>query len=146
VSTTAAKPIAEADLRLVLEQTRALWEPLRGQNLFITGGTGFFGCWLLETFAFINDRLALNAKAFVLTRNAGKFAAKCPHLATKTCFQFVEGDVRNFAFPAGKFTAVIHAATEVNSTLNVEAPLTMFDSIVAGTRRVLDAERAGRQG
>jgi hypothetical protein len=64
-----ANPLAD-DLELILAHTRDLWDELRGQRIFITGGTGFFGCWLLESFAWANDKMNLNAKALVLTISA----------------------------------------------------------------------------
>ena len=127
-----------ADLDHILEHTRDLWEDLRGGRIFITGGTGFFGCWLLESFAWANDQLRLNASALVLTRNLKAFRRKVPHLTENPAIKFHTGDVRSFDFPAGSFTHVIHAATESSEKLNTEEPLTMFDTIVEGTHRTLD--------
>jgi nucleoside-diphosphate-sugar epimerase len=126
------------DLNYILESNRELWEELRGNKIFITGGTGFFGCWLLESFAWANDRIGLNAKAVVLTRNREAFRNKAPHLASHPAIQFYQGDVRNFVFPEGHFPHIIHAATEASSRLNEEDPLLMLDVIIQGTRHTLD--------
>lgn len=130
-------PLAN-DLDHILAHTPGLWDELRGQRIFITGGTGFFGCWLLESFAWANDRLKLGAQAVVLTRNPEAFRHKAPHLAAHPAIQFLAGDVRSFAFPAGQFSHVIHGATEASAKLNEEHPLLMFDTIVEGTRRTLE--------
>jgi nucleoside-diphosphate-sugar epimerase len=133
-------PLA-TDLDHVLAHTTGLWEELRGQRIFITGGTGFFGCWLLESFAWANDKLNLNASALVLTRNVESFRNKAPHLASHPAIQFHPGDVRSFEFPEGQFSHVIHAATEASAKLIEENPLLMFDTIVEGTRRTLEFAR-----
>ncbi len=126
------------DLDHVLQHTASLWEELRGGRLFITGGTGFFGTWLLESFVLANDRLSLGAQATVLTRDPAAFARKAPRLAAHVALNFVQGDVRDFAFPPGTFSHVIHAATDASAKLNDENPLLMFDTVLSGTRRVLD--------
>lgn len=130
-------PLA-ADLDHILEHTRALWDELRGERIFITGGTGFFGCWLLESFLWANEKLDLGARAVVLTRNPERFRQKASHLASNSSVQLWQGEIRDFVFPPGEFTYLIHAATESSTNLNSEAPLVMLDAITAGTRRVLD--------
>ncbi|PWU17478.1 MAG: epimerase [Verrucomicrobia bacterium] len=135
-----------SDLDFVLTQGRSLWEELRGSRLFITGGTGFFGCWLLETFAWANEKLGLGASATVLTRSVEAFQKKAPHLAKIPSIRFQPGDIRTFEFPPGRFSHIIHAATEASAKLNEENPLLMFDTIVEGTRRALEfARQCGAQ-
>jgi nucleoside-diphosphate-sugar epimerase len=128
------KPLA-ADLDDILRHTQGLWEELRGQRLFITGGTGFFGSWLLESFAHANEQLGLQARAVVLTRNRGAFAVKAPHLVNRPDLEFVAGDVRNFPFAEGAFSHVIHAGATSGAPVE---HLEMFATIVDGTRRVLE--------
>jgi nucleoside-diphosphate-sugar epimerase len=130
-------PLA-SDLNHILDHTRDLWDELRGQRLFITGGTGFFGCWLLESFIWANNRLNLDCKASVLTRSPDAFKAKAPHLATDKSVSLINGDICSYEFPAGTFSHIIHAATESSAKLNNENPLAMLDTIVNGTRHTLD--------
>ena len=102
-------PLAE-DLDHILTHTRDLWEELRDQRIFITGGTGFFGCWLLESFAWANDKLNLNTSALVLSRNPEAFEHKAPHLYHHPAIQFLKGDVQDFDYPEGLFSHLIHGA------------------------------------
>jgi dTDP-glucose 4,6-dehydratase len=125
------------DLELIRLATEGLWEEMRGQRIFITGGTGFFGCWLVESFCHINRELGLGAQATVLSRDPEKFAAKCPHIANDPAIAVLAGDVRSFDFPVGEFRYVIHAATEASLKQSQERPLEMLSTILVGTERTL---------
>jgi len=143
-----AAPIGTIDLELILAQTCGLWDELRGRRIFVTGGTGFFGCWMVESFLHSNRALDLGARMTVLTRDPAAFAVKCPHLVEEPALTLVAGDVRDFALPAGldgaEFHYVIHAATEATGKQAAESPLAMLQTIVRGTERTL--EFAARHG
>ncbi|MBS2034845.1 NAD(P)-dependent oxidoreductase [bacterium] len=117
--------------QLVLEAPE-LWSDLDGGRIFITGASGFFGCWLLETLLWAKQRLALEVEVVALTRAAGRFSARVPHLASQVALW--EGDVQDFPFPDGAFSHILHGAAEVGSG----------QGIVAGGQRVLElAQRSG---
>lgn len=115
-----------------------LQSTLYEKRIFLTGGTGLFGKWLLDYFK------DLNMEVVVLSRNPEHFVnefpvyERCPHIS------FVKGDVRDFIFPDGAFDYVIHAATPVTSDdLGLDDP-EVYSIIVEGTQRVLEfAEQAG---
>ena len=130
-----SRPLFIEDLHHVLDHTRDLWEELRDGRIFVTGGTGFFGCWLLETFAFANSQLDLKAKLTALTRDPAAFRGKARHLSGHPSIDLWQGDVRDFKFPDGEFSHVVHAATTSGAPV---AAKEMMDTIVEGTRRVLD--------
>ena len=117
--------------RTRLAGSMAQW---RGKRLFCTGGTGFFGKWLLECFL---ETAPEDTEIVLLTRSAADFAARRPRLAGERRVRLVEGDVRSFPFPGGGFDAVIHAATPAGVRLERENPDELYSIIVDGTRRVL---------
>jgi nucleoside-diphosphate-sugar epimerase len=112
--------------------------------VIVTGGTGFFGCWLLETFLWANDHLRLNASVVVLTRDGSAFARRVPHLASDPAVTLHHGDVRTFEFADGAFSHVIHAAADGTHVLTHHDRLRMFDTIVHGTRHTLEFARRSR--
>lgn len=129
------------DLEHILTHVSPLWDELRGARLFITGGTGFFGKWLLESFVWANTQRQFDARAVVLTRDPAAFRRQMPHLADCVALEWHTGDVRSFALPEGRFSHIIHAATPSSSTLNQDEPETMLDTIIQGTRRMLELAR-----
>lgn len=128
----------EQDFQDVFEDVDDHWAALSGAHIFITGGTGFIGRWLLETLKLADDRLNLDVRATILTRKPEAFFKKCPNLFNTNAFMFLSGDVQNFKFPEGEFTHLIHAATDASAELNAHDPRHMFDTVLKGTRRTLD--------
>jgi len=124
------------DLENVCARTAALWQEARGKRFFVTGGTGFFGQWLLESFCHVNRELNLGARMTVLTRDPRALDAKARHLANDDAIGLLRGDVRDFKFPAGEFEYVVHAATATKGEQG--AGLEFLDTMIAGTRRVLE--------
>ena len=45
---------------------------LRNKNIYITGASGFFGKWFIETFLYVNYYFKLNLKIFLLLRSPKK--------------------------------------------------------------------------
>ena len=133
-----ARPLPAPDLDHILEHTQGLWEELRGGRLFVTGGTGFFGRWMLESFIRANDELDLGAEAIVLTRDPRRFAAAAPHVAEHSAIALQAGDIRFFDDPPVECTHVLHMATE---TALDDSPVASFRTAVEGTERVLGFAR-----
>ena len=98
---------------------------------------------MLESFLWANDRLNLRASATVLTRDAGTFEKKVPHLAEHPALRFHNGDVRKFTFPRERFDYIIHASNEAADygRGEEEAPAKVKEAIVQAAGHTLDFAR-----
>ncbi len=135
------KGFLREELDEALRPAHSQWQALRGSRIFLTGGTGFFGCWLLESFLRLNECLDLGAEMVVLTRDAAAFHARAPDLAAAPGITLHRGgDITEFLLPKGEFTHVIHAASELSSA-QPKDPAGLIEKAVCGTRRVLDFAR-----
>lgn len=128
--------IERTDLIHIYEGCGPVLEFYQGKKIFITGGTGFFGKWLLEAFKFFNEEKNLDCKLTVLSRNPERFKSKYPNLSKN--ISFVAGDIETLSSTAcEEYDYLIHAATDVSATLNLNDPFFMFNSIVEGMKNVL---------
>jgi nucleoside-diphosphate-sugar epimerase len=132
----------EDDYRAVATAVGPDWGALSGARIFITGGTGFIGGWLLECLHYAACRQGHSFEIVVLSRDSEKFRQRKPHLAGWSGLRLIAGDVTEFAIPEGAFDYVVHAATDASAALNRDAPRQMFDVILHGTRRALDLAAA----
>lgn len=130
------------DLAWVVESAREDFLQLRGERIFFTGGTGFIGSWFLDCLCYANQTLDLDLHTTVLSRDPSGFAVRFPHLAGESTIELVAGDVQSLKHDGKNYGIVIHAATDASAKLNKENPLLMADTIVEGTRRVLEFARA----
>ena len=117
---------------------RRQWDPLRGARIFLTGGTGFVGRWLVSAFVHANRQHGLDARLELLTRDPGTFMRACPELAGDDAVALIEGDVRTVDLRGVHCTHVIHGATPSDGRMNEERPEQMLEIIEAGTRRLLE--------
>lgn len=132
------KRLPVEDLEHIFQNTQDIWESFRGKSIFLTGGTGFFGKWLLESFIYANEKLSLNIKIYVLSRDPGKFLEKFPFYRFENCIEFIQGDIVEFKSSINNVDYIIHGATEASAKLLNSNPAEMLNTLVSGTKHVLD--------
>lgn len=109
------------------------WQALAGRRIFMTGGTGFVGKWLLATLLDANEALGLDCRITVLSRDPAAFLRDWPAMADRV--EWIIGDVRSFPIGTDRFDVIAHAATDVVAHAS---PEDVFSTCLDGTRRVLE--------
>ncbi len=135
--------IPSAQVDATVERGAALWRELHGRPVLLTGGTGFFGRWLLEGLVRAGERLDLALDVTVLTRDPAAFRARAPHLADSRHVHLLAGDVRGLRATRTDFAHVIHAAAPTSRAMfEGEDPQARFETAFEGTRAVLEVAAA----
>ncbi|MFG6431940.1 NAD-dependent epimerase/dehydratase family protein [Roseateles sp. LYH14W] len=113
------------------------WQALAGRRVFVTGGTGFVGKWLLGTLIDADEVFGLDCRITVLSRDPTNFQHQWPAMAERV--EWVAGDVRDFPIGSTRYDVIVHAATDVVAQAT---PHDVFTTCVDGTRRVMGLARA----
>ena len=133
--------LSSGDLAHVLRHAETEIEELRDKKIFITGGTGFFGKWLLAALCHADAERDLGLSLIVLSRHPEKFLERYPEAADQPALHFQPGSLADFPLAGDACDYVLHAATDTLAVTTEAQEEERSRAIVAGTRRVLDLAR-----
>lgn len=134
--TDQANHIIERQLMGAMDRIAPPWSVLKNKRLFLTGGSGFFGLWILSAINILNRDYNFGIRCDVLTRSA-RLQASLPFLVGQHDFRLIESDVRSVDLSGRSYDIVIHAATtSARETFDGASSLDKFELLVDGTRNV----------
>ena len=76
----ASQMILTEDLDNIYRIAEPLWSDLDNSRIFLTGGTGFFGCWLLRSLMHAIRHYGINIDVTILSRDPDAFRMVEPEL------------------------------------------------------------------
>lgn len=106
------------------------------KKIFITGGTGYVGIWILSAIRALNN-FSKNINVCVLSRDPESFQKKHPQFSNQKWLSFITGDIKNFNHPRNEFDYLIHGATETSKFSHAN-PEKMLDDIFFGTKNIIN--------
>lgn len=114
-----------------------LQNELAGAHLLLTGGTGFFGRWILALLCELNGQGAA-ITVTITSRNPSRFLAANPEYRECGWVNWFTGDIRDLVdLPGRAPDLILHAAADTSAAANAH-PLELFNTLVDGARRVFD--------
>jgi dTDP-glucose 4,6-dehydratase len=110
--------------------------PLKNSEILVTGGTGFFGKWIVEIVTYLNDELSFNIKLYLVARNNSSYVNAI--IENRNDIFFIKNDVRNLREIPSNIEYIIHAAANPDNSIHMSNPIEVMDTISQGTKQVLD--------
>jgi dTDP-glucose 4,6-dehydratase len=135
--------IDDAELRILVHENQSLFGPLAGASLLITGGTGWFGVWLLDSICIADDMLELGVKITAVSRDPAAFLRRFPGFSGDSRITWIKSDVRRLDARGRGFSHIIHAAADTAAPSSPDSHLQLFETILDGTRQAIAAAGPG---
>ena len=113
------------------------WEYFKNSTVMITGATGLIGFQTILAILYANETLNTDIKVIALVRNKQKAKKMFSRFSTNK-LKFVVQDILKPVKTKNKVDFIIHTANTTSSKEMTEKPVETIDSIVAGTKNILE--------
>lgn len=129
--------IEEIDTKDIVSSEYVNWDFYKNSTIMITGATGLIGSQIVTSILYANETLGSNIKILALVRNLNK-AKKLFENKLSEKLIFVVQDIIEIIKITEKVDYIIHTANSTSSKSFVETPVETINSIVFGTKNVLE--------
>lgn len=128
--------IEEQDTLEIVNSSMINWNFFKNSTVLVTGATGLIGTQIVLSLLCANEKLKTNIKILALVRNKEKAENKFKNIKTDN-LEFV---IQNILEPINckKADFIIHTANSTASKDFVETPVETIDTIVLGTKNILE--------
>lgn len=109
---------------------------LKNSEVLITGGTGFFGKWILEFVIYLNDSYNFNIKLYLLARRITPQIREI--ISIRKDIVFIQKDICNLVELPENINYIIHAASSPDNIEHINNPIETMNIISSGTKQLLD--------
>ncbi len=134
--------VIASDVEAICSELASTLKPLSGSTLLVTGGSGFLCSYLLDTVAYLNDRVFSQPCRLISVDNLRSgVAERLEHLAKRPDFLFLNRDVSQPFELDESVDWIVHGAGIASPTFYRRFPLETIDVNVSGTRQMLDLTR-----
>ncbi len=110
---------------------------LKNSEILVTGGTGFFGKWILEFVIYLNDSYNFNIKLYLLARRNTLEIKQITSIRKDVIF--IQKDICNLVELPENINYIIHAASSPDNIEHINNPIETMNIISSGTKQLLDS-------
>ena len=128
------------DIDLLIDRSRLDLDKIAGKKILVTGGTGFFGIWLVLALIEIKKRVKGDLEIYLISRDPAAFLARHAQHVIEGSVTFLAGDIKTINIRRDiAVTHVFHmATTSAAETFGNEKSINKLDVLYQGTRNILE--------
>lgn len=130
--------IERLDTREIIESSFINWNYFKNKIILVTGATGLIGTQIVKALLSANEKYGTNIKILALVRNKEKAKSIFKDYKTTKLLTFLFQDIIKPIKYSGRVDYIIHTANSTSSASFVKKPVETIDSIVQGTKNILD--------